>query len=447
MHAFRNCLSLKQLCIPEGVQSLGAHSFSGCQMLEQLLLPVSIKHIGSFAFRGCRNLKQVFFGGTIQQFNETIRQGRNGGNLHRVRCIDGEWSNILQTESQGLSYKINNDSTYTLVGIGDCKDSNIIVPQSHDGFPITKIGDDAFSHQPNITSISLSSSIKTIGDRSFFNCKNLSHINFGTSIEDIGESAFGCCSKLTEIQLPPSVVRIRDYAFDACIQLSSAILSIGLSIIGAYAFSDCVRLDTIFVPKNVLHIGTAALNCCKLIICDDENSMFSSENGVLFNKAKTQIICYPQRNERDHYTIPQGITKILAGAFENCSNLSTIKYPCTLNEISEDAFNNCNNLFSFRMYRTHPCKAEKISIQSRAFYLCKSLLSFNVSRVNYIGSRAFEYCDNLSLYSYSKLPDENLIQTWGIGWNDKNSLIGTKHIIKREPEDNNCGFDFNWENS
>ena len=58
-YAFFFCPELKEIVIPEGVETIGEGAFSSCQKLERVSLPASLKTIGRLAFLGCSSLKEV----------------------------------------------------------------------------------------------------------------------------------------------------------------------------------------------------------------------------------------------------------------------------------------------------------------------------------------------------------------------------------------------------
>ena len=88
--------------------------------------------------------------------------------------------------------------------------------------------------------------------------------------------------------------------------------------IGDFAFLNATSLTTIKIPNSIKSIGERVfVNCNSLIdiIVDDNNLNLSSVDGVLFNKNKTTIICYPQGKTSSQYTIPDTVTTIATSAF------------------------------------------------------------------------------------------------------------------------------------
>ena len=109
-------------------------------------------------------------------------------------------------------------------------------------------------------------------------------------------------------------------------------------------FDSTLVFDSIHIPENVTKIGTdeyRVFGKCKdleWINVHENNSVYSSENGVLFNKSKTQLIFYPRARSDKNYSIPNGIIEIAYKAFENCKNLQNLSIPNSI-ECDLDIYN------------------------------------------------------------------------------------------------------------
>ena len=57
--AFRTCLYLGAITIPNTVKSIGAYAFDGCRSLTSITIPSGVATIGAYAFSQCRGLKEV----------------------------------------------------------------------------------------------------------------------------------------------------------------------------------------------------------------------------------------------------------------------------------------------------------------------------------------------------------------------------------------------------
>ena len=68
----------------------------------------------------------------------------------------------------GLEYELSDDGTaYTVVGVGSTGDTNIVIPATYNGLPVTSIGSGAFSGCRSLTSVTIPDSVTSIGEYAF----------------------------------------------------------------------------------------------------------------------------------------------------------------------------------------------------------------------------------------------------------------------------------------
>jgi hypothetical protein len=176
------------------------------------------------------------------------------------------------------------------------------------------------------------------------------------------------------------------------------------------AFDKLTTLTSLTIPASVALIaesvdkaedafdGATGLTS---ITVDEANSVYSSADGVLFNKAKTELILCPE-GKSGSYAIPSSVTSIVKYAFEGCAKLTDITIPDSVTSIGELAFVRCAGLTSI----TIPGSVKTIGGDARdgklygAFQSCTGLKTVTLSEgITSIGWGAFRRCENLTSIS------------------------------------------------
>ncbi len=250
-----------------------------------------------------------------------------------------------------------------------------------------------------IEKVEIPDTVTELGYAAFHNFKNLVSIDLPDSITKIGENSFRSCSSLVSITIPKSVTSIGNNAFLECSSLTSIAISEGVTSIAYNVFGGCSSLTNINVSDN--------------------NKNYSSIDGVLFNKDKTEIIEYPEGKESKSYKIPNSVTSIRVDAFSHCSSLTNITIPDGVTSIGNDAFGYCSSLTNITIpdsvtsigecafYRCSSLTNITIpdsvtSIAYMAFYSCSSLTSITIpNSVTSIGEFAFSWCSSLTSITYN----------------------------------------------
>lgn len=269
-----------------------------------------------------------------------------------------------------FQYKVLSDGTIEIVKYNGSKDF-VSIPESIDNRKVTIIGPTAFRSCETVTKVVIPENVICIGNSSFENCVNLTSVIIPNSVTQIGYEAFKACTSLESAIIPGSVVEI-----------------------GYKAFYFCNSLESVTIPSSVTEIGYEAFSGCKNLKSIDvasENNNYVSVSGILFNKDKTKLVCYPAGKTEINYDVPYGVIVIDDGAFARCVSLTSITIPDSVMRIGGDGFYGCSNLMSI----TVPDGVA--SIEGYTFAYCTNLKSITISdSVTSIDYGAFMNCENLT---------------------------------------------------
>lgn len=357
--AFRET-GLTSITIPAHIISFGAQVFAECPNLIDATFEDGVTVIAKEMFYKCTALKNVYIPNTITQVNANAFDGCTA--LENVYLSGGleDWLGITfdisNAKSQPLYYADNLYFNNELV-------TEVVIPET-----VTIINTYAFYNYDKLTSVKIPSTVNRINKSAFAACSNLTDLTIEEGVKTFGSFVFSDCDALTSVTIPASITSIGNNVFEECDTLTKAVFAEGctttgvktfyscdalkevvlptsMKTIGSNAFAYCKSLETISIPKNVTSIGTKAFEYCNAltnITVDDENQQYSSEDGVLFNKNKTEIIHYPIGKPETRYTIPDSVKTIPEYIFAY-SSLTNVIIPTSVEKIYGYAFYKCDD--------------------------------------------------------------------------------------------------------
>ena len=345
---------LKTVVIPANATTIGNSAFEQCASLISIDIPANVETIGTAVFWGCSSLTTVTF----------------------------EKGSQLKTIGGGSSYY------------------------------------GAFSYCTALTSIEIPASVETIGASAFKGCSKLATVTFEkeSQLKTIGGGysepnyygVFSDCTALTSIEIPASVETIEAAAFKGCSSLATVTFENGsqLKTIGggsSYygAFSDCTALTSIEIPASVETIEAAAFKGCSSL------ATVTFENGSQLKTIGGGSSYYGAFSDCTALTsieIPASVETIEAAAFKDCSSLTSIEIPASVETIKASAFKGCSSLATVTFENGSQLKTiEGDYPSSGTFADCTALTSIEIpASVETIEAAAFKGCSSLATVTFEK---------------------------------------------
>lgn len=261
--AFRDCIWLTLVSLPNSIISIGKHAFNGCSDLIYVNMSNSLTSIGNHAFANCTSLSSIKLPKSVVSIGERAF----------YRC-------------HGFT--------------------SITIPDS-----VTSIGYGAFDLCVRLTSITIPNSVTDLGKAAFYYCRGLTTAIIGDSVTSIKEATFYCCSALQSVTIGNSVTSIDDEAFCKT-PLKTVNIPNTVTSIGNKAFYQ-TYLDSVTIPNSVTSIGNEAF-------CESYLDYVTIPNSV------TSIgwLAFSKCPYLKSVTIGKSVKDIGGGAFEYCKNLKNI---------------------------------------------------------------------------------------------------------------------------
>lgn len=256
------------------------------------------------------------------------------------------------------AFSLNEDGGYTLekyqLQDGDPKEDVVTIPPQYNGHPVTKIGEDAFVNNKDITKIVLPQTITEIMGQAFGACANLTEINLPEGLTDIDDEAFKYCINLPSITFPSTLKYIGNHAFDHCQKLNSILLPDSLEDLGEYAFTSCFKASKLTIGSKLRLVGAAAFYGTPVlssITVSPTNHYFSFDGvGLYYNidepdesgkehayKANTLYFVLPLASSND-YNIKNGVEAISDYAFATIKGIKKVIAPKTITQVGQFPF-------------------------------------------------------------------------------------------------------------
>lgn len=233
-------------------------------------------------------------------------------------------------ESNNFTYTVLDNNTCRIDGYTGELGEALVIPETLDGYPVTAIANYAFQNATTLVSISLPDTVTSIGNYTFRNCTSLTSFTLPLGLTKAGpdyDPSFAGCSALETVIVPEGVTTLPAAIFAETKALKNVSLPSTLQTIGSSAFASS-GIATIELPDSVTSIGIGAFQNCTFL----ESATLSDEITEL--PSSLFINCSSLRNVHT----PLKLQRINRSAFENCTALTEIYIADTVTYIASDAF-------------------------------------------------------------------------------------------------------------
>ena len=377
--AFRE-KSITSVVFGQYVESIGNYAFYSCQSLNELdFSKSSVKTIGDYAFTVCKSLESIEFPDSL----ESVGYGAFSA------YTDGYYGSYVASSLKSVKFGggLKSIESYAFY------ENRALNTVKFTGDALTSIGYRSF-YNTDITELDLSGANASIGTSAFSNCNSLRTVKL-SGVNTIESGAFYGCDELVNLEMSDTLTTIEGSAFCSCTSLKTVIFSDSVTTIADGSFTDCTGLESVTIGKGCTSVTASAftrnVNLVKFDVSED-NESYTSVDGVLYNKEKTAVVCYP-KSLSGEYVIPDTVTSIEKAAFENCNKLTKITIGSGVETVNPYAFNQCN-LLATVVFKDSDTANKKIC--ERAFYYCGSLTEVDFGNaVTSIGDYAFTICSKI----------------------------------------------------
>lgn len=245
--------------------------------------------------------------------------------------------------------------------------STVEIPETLDGKPVIKIGgyihnyesssDPLYIYRPafdcsEIKKIVLSKSIKEIVCNSFHTVCFSEDDSTDDILEEIevdsenkyysSHSGMLYSKDKSVLMCVPSNNRIKEVsigsntetAYDV-ISVNTVKLNIEESLKNIYSAEYDSLSDSKVMLKTASEVFDASQNTkLEEISVADDNTNFASEDGVIYNKDKTELIIFPYNKQTAEFKVPDSVKKVDGFCINNIKNLKTLVFGDKIEEIS-----------------------------------------------------------------------------------------------------------------
>jgi len=325
--------SIETIVLEEGVTTVGGGTFQSCENLTAVILPESVTAIGDYAFNCCLNLTDIEFTDNLQSIGKWAFRSCS---ITRVQ-IPFSVNHIGDLAFSGIetleAFEVAEDNPYycSVEGALLSKDLSLFYqcPAKKDGtykIPagVNKIEMCAFMCCRILDEVVIPDTVTWIGQESFVMCEELSELNIPYSVEQIDIPFMRACSQVSYIFVDENNACYADQDGVLFSKDMSSILYYpdgkteesykvpeGVTYIGQVVF-EYAKVKKLYLPKSLTAHEELSFRVWYVeeFIVDEDNSVYCSSAGILYNKDMTSLLSYPEQKKGEFYRIPDSVTYI-----------------------------------------------------------------------------------------------------------------------------------------
>ncbi len=392
-YAFWNCSNLTMVSIGKGLSEIGDFVFANCKSLASANIPSNITRIGIYAFQDDISLTDITIPIETMDIHKTAFDGCYKLVIHAMEGSypwkyaeefyerQKEFPEYEDVPTYGPDGNTDNngngtgDNNGSGDGTTDNADNSVIISDEviKDISSVHVVGNKAVifmnGTSPNVYFGGQNVNVENIADGEGDGTGSGTGIDAGASVGNasglpkytivdgtvVADQAYYMNNTLSYVALPETIKEIGEFSY-ARSSISSIVLPEGLEKIGYGAFYHADDLGYVTIPDSVKKIEPNAFEHTKWV--DDFRNGEGDSDFLISGGA---LIAY--RGSAEEVEIPDGVKLIAAKAFENHTEIKSVKFPESLVTIGEDAFAGCKKLAFVNLEETG-----LYSVLDRAFY-------------------------------------------------------------------------------
>ncbi len=420
-----------QLVIPsvyngKPVTAIEKNAFKDCDNLTSVRISPNINSIGAFAFDGCTGLNGVY----ITDLSSWCNIDFKGTASNPLECAQKLYLNDVLVTRLEIPADITLLDSYAFYNCNDISElsvstdntvyksennciieketnrlvfgcKNSVIPEY-----VTAIGTSAFESCKGLKSIVIPQSVKSLGFNAFKNCTTLTSVEMPSEMTSILDDAFKNCSSLKSISIPKGIISIRNGVFSGCSSLTNIDIPEGITEIHSLAFAFCRSLTRITLPSSITDIQSFAFVDCRAltIYCEAVDKPIYGNWDSSWNSSCPVVWDYKNNDIADdgsiYYVADNGLRYALKDGIAELTNQP--------DNISGEKIISTDINYKGANYNV-------TGIKSEAFRSCKKLTGIIIPlSITNIDSKAFVYCDNLTIYCEI----QSKPNSWSLWWNE-----------------------------